>query len=75
MYDRTSIEASAKVEIIASSISINLALRSRTDASLENSDAESLVSGFRRVLRGVCDGEVLLDNRMEARKSGVDTTG
>ncbi|CAK8995072.1 unnamed protein product [Durusdinium trenchii] len=53
------------VEIIASSISINLALRSRTDASLENSDAESLVSGFRRVLRGVCDGEVLLDNRME----------
>lgn len=30
-------------------------------ASLESGDASSLVLGFRRLLRGVCDGDLLLD--------------
>ncbi|CAK9047798.1 unnamed protein product, partial [Durusdinium trenchii] len=48
----------------ASSVFIDMALRGRIYAQLDSSDAESLVSGFRRVLRGACDGEVLLDNHM-----------
>ena len=48
----------------ASSVFIDMALRGRIYAQLDSADAESLVSGFRRVLRGACDGEVLLDNHM-----------
>ena len=48
----------------ASSLFIDMALRGRIYAQLDSADAESLVSGFRRVLRGACDGEVLLDNHM-----------
>ena len=33
-------------------------------AVFDTADAESLVSSFRRMLRGVCDGEVLLDNKL-----------
>eukprot|EP00913_Durusdinium_trenchii_P034592 g32362.t1 len=53
---------------IASSIFLDLVLRGRIDALLDTADAESLVSSFRRVLRGVCDGEVLLDSRMNVTK-------
>ncbi|CAK9103242.1 Uncharacterized protein SCF082_LOCUS48234 [Durusdinium trenchii] len=49
-------------ETIFSSVFVDRALRSRIYAQLENADAESLVSSFRRMLRGVCDGEVLLDH-------------
>ncbi|CAK9059330.1 unnamed protein product [Durusdinium trenchii] len=48
----------------ASSVFIDMALRGRIYAQLDSADAESLVSGFRRVLRGACDGEGLLDNHM-----------
>ena len=41
-----------------------MALRGRIYAKLDTADAESLVSSFRRVLRGACDGEVLLDSQM-----------
>lgn len=50
--------------IVASSVFINIALRSRIYAQLDTTDAESLVSSFRRVLKGACDGEVLLDSHM-----------
>ena len=43
---------------------IDVVLRQRINAQLETADAESLVSSFRRMLRGVCDGEVLLDGQM-----------
>ena len=43
---------------------IDVVLRQRINAQLETADAESLVSSFRRMLRSVCDGEVLLDGQM-----------
>ncbi|CAK9103660.1 Uncharacterized protein SCF082_LOCUS48411 [Durusdinium trenchii] len=55
---------------ISSSVFIHLVLRGRFEALLDTADAESLVSscldlgGFQRVLRGACDGEVLLDSQM-----------
>ncbi|CAK9022810.1 unnamed protein product [Durusdinium trenchii] len=52
------------VSTVASSIFIDLLLRGRLYALFETADAESLVSSFRRVLRGACDGEVLLDGQM-----------
>ena len=52
------------VNIIVCSLLVDVALRGRIYALLDTADAESLVSSFRRVLRGVCDGEVLLDSRM-----------
>lgn len=36
-------------------------MRASIRASLESGDASSLVLGFRRLLRGVCDGDLLLD--------------
>ena len=56
--------------IIAVSLFIHLALRAEIQASLDSANAESLTSCFRRLLRGVCDGEVLLDSQMNvARES------
>ena len=49
---------------VASSLFIDLALRARVLALSNSADAESLVASFRRLLRAVCDGGVLLDNRM-----------
>ena len=49
---------------IASSVYFDLLLRRRIYALLDTADAESLVSSFRQMLRGVCDGEVLLDSHM-----------
>ena len=43
------------------SLVLEFTLRQRLAAELQQSDAESMVSGFRAVLRGVCDGELLLD--------------
>ena len=47
---------------ICASCVLELWVRARIEASLETADAEALVSSFRRMLRGVSDGEVLLDN-------------
>ena len=52
------------VSSIACSVCMDVALRGRIYALLNTADAESLIASFRRVLRGVCDGEVLLDSRM-----------
>ena len=40
-------------------------LRGRIYALMGSADAESLVSSFQRLLRGVCDGEVLLDSKFK----------
>ena len=50
---------------ICASCVLELWVRSRIKASLETADAEALVSSFRRMLRGVSDGEVLLDNDLK----------
>lgn len=50
--------------IFASCI-LDLWVRSRIEALLQTADAESLLSSFRRMLRGVCDGEVLLDDQLK----------
>ena len=44
---------------------LDLWVKSRIEAQLETADAESLVSSFRRMLRGVCDGEVLVDGQFK----------
>lgn len=38
---------------------------SRIRATLDTAEAESLLSSFRRMLRGVCDGELLLDHNLQ----------
>ncbi|CAE7254650.1 RH39 [Symbiodinium sp. CCMP2456] len=47
------------------SLALELCVRSHLRASLASADAESMVQGFRHVLRGICDGEVLLDSKMQ----------
>ena len=42
------------------SLALELCVRSHLRASLASADAESMVRGFRHVLRGICDGEVQL---------------
>ncbi|CAE7674121.1 ISA3, partial [Symbiodinium pilosum] len=49
--------------ISMASLVLEFTLRQRLAAELQQSDAESMVSGFRAVLRGVCDGELLLDGK------------
>ena len=48
-----------------SSLLIDSMLQGRISSLLETADAESLVSSFQRMLRGVCEGEVLLDSEMK----------
>lgn len=48
--------------MVASAIFIDVVLKGRIEALLDTADAESLVTSFRKMLRGVCDGEVLLDS-------------
>ena len=43
-------------------------LRQRLEADLQRADAESIVAGFRAVLRGVCDGELLLDGDLNIQE-------
>ncbi|CAK9079226.1 unnamed protein product [Durusdinium trenchii] len=56
--------------VTVSSVLMDVALRGQIDALLDTADADSLISSFRSMLRGVCDGEVLLDSGMNvARES------
>ena len=43
-------------------------LRDRLAAQFRNSDAESMISAFRQMLRAVCDGEVLLDDNLRIQE-------
>ncbi|OLP82423.1 hypothetical protein AK812_SmicGene36928 [Symbiodinium microadriaticum] len=43
---------------------VEFALRERIVASIRSKDADSLIFGFRQMLKGICDGEVLLDSQL-----------
>ena len=58
----------ALAEMVAVSLFIDITVRARIQAHLQAEDAETLVSSFRKLLRGVCDGEVLLDDRCRVRE-------
>ena len=40
-------------------------LRDRIVASLRSKDSDSLIFGFRQMLKGICDGELLLDSQLQ----------
>lgn len=46
------------------SISLEYYMRETIAAQFRSQDAETMVAGFRRMLRGICDGEVLLDGQL-----------
>ena len=48
--------------VLAATIFTNHTMKSIIAAKVDSSDASSLMLGFRQVLRGVCDGDVLLDS-------------
>jgi len=52
-------------------IVIETLVRSRIEAVLVKQDESRMVSGFRSVLRGVCDGDVLLDNTFKIVDNGA----
>jgi len=49
------------IACVAFSAAFQYTLYKYIQASLESAGAGSMVAGFRKVLRGICDGEVLLD--------------
>ncbi|CAE7385496.1 klhl36 [Symbiodinium sp. CCMP2456] len=54
--------------VIISSVVLEQTLRDRLAAQFRNSDAESMISAFRQMLRAVCDGEVLLDDNLRIQE-------
>ena len=54
--------------IITMSLALESFLRAQFEAQLKFADAESITSGFRRMLRGVCDGELLLDENRRIKE-------
>ncbi|CAJ1383013.1 unnamed protein product [Effrenium voratum] len=46
------------------SVVLEALIRSRIQAMLDSADAESMVASFRRMLRGLCDGDLLLDSNL-----------
>lgn len=55
-------EISFMMASISASCILEIWVKSRIEALLDTADADTLVSSFQRMLRGVCDGEVLLDS-------------
>ncbi|CAE7704739.1 Mcat, partial [Symbiodinium microadriaticum] len=49
---------------ILGSYTLETCVRSNIRAQFHGSDAESLMVSFRQLLRGICDGEVLLDSNL-----------
>jgi len=43
---------------------VEFALRERIVASIRSKDSDSLIFGFRQMLKGICDGELLLDSQL-----------
>ena len=59
--------------LITASISAESQLRGRLSAQLQIADAESLVSSFRMLLRGISDAELLLNGNFEIQAgTGLD---
>ena len=50
--------------IVSLTVFLELCISSQIEAKFETAHAESMLAGFRRLLRGVCDGEVLLDSHL-----------
>ena len=57
--------------IIAASVVHEDTLRERLSAQFRHVDAESMISSFRTLLRGICDGEILLDENMRIQDGGT----
>ena len=57
--------------MILASVFMDMTLMARIQAHAQVEDAETLVSSFRRLLRGVCDGEVLLDNHLRVAEESA----
>ena len=59
--------------VITASITMESQLRARLSAQLQNADAESLISSFRVLLRGISDAELLLNGKFEIQAgTGLD---
>ena len=54
----------AQAGSVALSALLEFLIRSRIHALLDFADAETLVSSFQHVLRGICDGDILLTSDM-----------
>mmetsp|Transcript_18425 Transcript_18425/g.37956 ORF Transcript_18425/g.37956 Transcript_18425/m.37956 type:complete len:597 (-) Transcript_18425:229-2019(-) len=52
------------------SATLEFLIRSRIHALLDVADAETLVSSFQHVLRGICDGDILLNSNMAIHGPG-----
>ncbi|CAE7543048.1 unnamed protein product [Symbiodinium natans] len=46
-------------------------LRDRIEASLRSKDSDSMIFGFRQMLKGICDGALLLDSSLQINGSAV----
>ena len=57
--------------IIAASVVHEHTLRERLSAQFRHVDAESMISSFRTLLRGVCDAEILLDEQLRIHDAGA----
>ena len=55
--------------LVISAIVLEFTLRGRVAAQFQHSDAESLVSSFRTLLRGISDAELLLDDKLRIEAS------
>eukprot|EP00439_Symbiodinium_sp_Y106_P012793 s1362_g1.t2 len=54
--------------VIITSVVLEQTLRDRLAAQFRNADAGSMIAAFRQMLRGVCDGEVLLDDNLRIQE-------
>ena len=50
---------------------VEATLRARISAAFKFQDADALIFGFRQVLRGLCDGDLLLDDNFHIRGSAT----
>ncbi|CAJ1404278.1 unnamed protein product [Effrenium voratum] len=57
-------EICVATSLIALSSFLETCISSQIEAHFESAEAGSMLTAFRRLLRGVCDGEVLLDSQM-----------
>ncbi|CAK9087090.1 unnamed protein product [Durusdinium trenchii] len=62
-------ECQILLSIITISMSLEYFIQKRIEALLETADAESMLSSFRRMLRGLCDGALLLDSGLRVQGS------
>ncbi|CAE7235422.1 unnamed protein product [Symbiodinium natans] len=70
-WERTELFATIHAQVVFSGLLIiaaivfEITLRGRVAAQFQRADAETLVSSFRTLLRGICDAELLLNDRLK----------